>query len=147
MAYTPEEYNDLLKEIANSGGDTPKMLELLQKLRDDYDEREGELKRYGEERDRREPEGADAERKIIREESREDDREDGGERRRAYDGDFVSREDFEKLRGDMERMRRAYVDRYFSTPKDAIREQKEDVRKDDRSDTMTFDDLFKDREG
>lgn len=59
MAYTREEYENLLKEIANSGGDTPAMMELLQKLRDDYDEREGLLKRYGEERDKRAPEGSE----------------------------------------------------------------------------------------
>lgn len=147
MAYTPEEYTDLLKEIANSGGDTPKMMELLQKLRDDYDEREGMLKKYGEERDRTTPEGEGKEREKIRKESEEDNEEDGGKRRRAYDGDWVSRDEFDKMRGEMERIRRAYVDKYFSSPDDAIREQKEDIKKDDKADNMSFDDLFKDREG
>lgn len=147
MAYTPEEYSDLLKEIANSGGDTPKMMELLQKLRDDYDEREGMLKKYGEDRDREEPEGEVTERKEIRKESEEDNREDGGKRRRAYDGDVVSRAEFDKMREEMEKIRKAYIDKYFSTPVDAKREQEEDVRKDDKSEDMSFDELFKDREG
>lgn len=144
MAYTPEEYSNLLKEIANSGGDTPKMMELLQKLRDDYDEREGMLKKYGEERDAEKPEGEEKERKELRKESEEDNREDGGKRRRAYDGDWVSREEFDKMRGEMEKIRKAYIDKYFSTAK---QEQEDDVRKDDKSEDMSFDELFKEREG
>lgn len=142
MSYTPEEYQDLLKEIANSGGDTPKMLELLQKLRDDYDEREGELRRYKETKDKETPEGEKEEREKIREESREDDKEDRGERLRAYEGkrDMVSREDYEELR-------RKYIERFFSTPEQAKKSQEEDVRKDSKSDSMSFDELFKKREG
>lgn len=165
MAYTREAYTNLLREIAMSGGDTPKMLELLQKLRDDFDEREGMLRRYGERKDRLEPAGERREEREIREESREDDREDGGERRRAYDAlpdeetrddrpdggaesarpepvkpDTVSRADYEELR-------RKYIDRFFSTPEQAIQAQREDIRKDDNAEGLTFDDLFKDREG
>lgn len=144
MAYTPEEYSNLLKEIANSGGDTPKMMELLQKLRDDYDEREGMLKKYSEERDKEKPEGEEKERKELRKESEEDNREDGGKRRRAYDGDWVSREEFDKMKGEMEKIRKAYIDKYFSTAK---QEQEDDIRKDDKSEDMSFDELFKEREG
>lgn len=151
MAFDKKEHDDLLKEIAVTGGATPKMMELLQKLRDDFDDRAGMLRKEGEDRDRRDPEGAREEAERIREESRRDDREDGGERRRAYGfdrrEDVVSREEFDKLREDHERLKREYVERYFSTPEEAIREEKEDVRKDDDVKDMSFDDLFKDREG
>lgn len=129
MAYTKKEFDDLLREIAKSGGDTPKMLELMQKLRDDFDEREGMLRRYGESRDRTRPEGERREEEKIREESREDDRRDGGERRRAYDAlaDTVSRADYEELR-------RKYIERFFSAP---------ELRREEPEET-DFDSLFRD---
>lgn len=156
MAMTKQEHDNLLMEIAKSGGDTPKMLELMQKLRDDFDDREGELKRYGEMRDKERPEGIrEAERKVV-EESREDDREDGGERRRAYgvdprpdaetgdrrgvSRDVVSRADYEDLKN-------KYIERFFSSIPEAIREQKEDIRKDDTVEDDSFEKLFKEREG
>lgn len=137
MAYTREEYENLLKEIANSGGDTPAMMELLQKLRDDYDEREGLLKRYGEERDKRAPEGSEEERDKIRKESEEDNIEDKGERRIAYD-DYVPREDYEELR-------KKYIERFFTSPDKANRMQKENVMDDGKK--RSFEELFKEREG
>lgn len=137
MAYTREEYENLLKEIANSGGDTPAMMELLQKLRDDYDEREGLLKRYGEERDKRAPEGSEEERDKIRKESEEDNIEDKGERRIAYD-DYVPREDYEELR-------KKYIERFFTSPDKAKRMQKENVMDDGKK--RFFEELFKEREG
>lgn len=149
MAFTKQEHDNLLMEIAKSGGDTPKMLELMQKLRDDFDEREGELKRYRETEDKRPPEGTKEEERKIVDESQEDNREDGGERRRAYgvapdrrgvSVDTVSRADYEDLK-------QKYIERFFSSIPEAIREQKEDIRKDDRVDDLTFEDLFKEREG
>lgn len=137
MAYTREEYENLLKEIANSGGDTPAMMELLQKLRDDYDEREGLLKRYGEERDKRAPEGSEEERDKIRKESEEDNIEDKGERRIAYD-DYVPREDYEELR-------KKYIERFFTSSDKAKRMQKENVMDDGKK--RSFEELFKEREG
>lgn len=137
MAYTREEYENLLKEIANSGGDTPAMMELLQKLRDDYDEREGLLKRYGEERDKRAPEGSEEERDKIRKESEEDNIEDKGERRIAYD-DYVPREDYEELR-------KKYIERFFTSPDKVKRMQKENVMADGKK--RFFEELFKEREG
>lgn len=137
MAYTREEYENLLKEIANSGGDTPAMMELLQKLRDDYDEREGLLKRYGEERDKRAPEGSEEERDKIRKESEEDNIEDKGERRIAYD-DYVPREDYEELR-------KKYIERFFTSTDKAKRMQKENVMDDGKK--RSFEELFKEREG
>lgn len=155
MAYTPDEYKNLLKEIADSGGDTPKMLDLLQKLRDDYDEREGMLRKYQESKDKDKPEGEEPEREKIRRESAEDNEEDGGERRDAYRGplkrdrergdkridrDMVSRADYEDLR-------RKYIERFFTSPSEAKHDQYEDIRKDDDVYDLDFDDLFDDREG
>lgn len=125
MAYTREEYINLLKEIGMSGGDTPKMMGLLQKLRDDYDEREGMLKRYNETVGTTPIEGkAKA--------TEEDNPEDGGERR-----DPVSREEFERLKADYDNMRRSYVDRFFGEDTDVV-EQEEPT-----PEVTNFDDLFK----
>lgn len=158
MAMVKEEHENLLKEIAASGGDTPKMLELLQKLRDDFDEREGMLKRDGEKKDKDIPAGERKEDEKIRKESEEDNVRDGGERRKAYDStaweedkdmhrrgkeisrDMVSRADYEALR-------QKYIERFFTSPKEVIRDQKEDIRKDDGVSGLTFEDLFKEREG
>lgn len=140
MAFTKEEHENLLREIAESGGDTPKMLELMQKLRDDFDEREGELRRYHEERDKEEPEGLEKKEEEIEQESEEDDKEDGGERRKAYGAlkNYVSRADYEDLRN-------KYIERFFSTPEEAKKEQKKNVKED--GEKKSFDELFKDREG
>lgn len=140
MAFTKEEHENLLREIAESGGDTPNMLELMQKLRDDFDERESELRRYHEESDKEEPEGVEKEEKEIEGESKEDDKEDGGERRRAYGAlkDYVSRSDYENLRN-------KYIARFFSTPEESKKDQKENVKEDGKK--KSFDELFKDREG
>ena len=132
MAYTREEYINLLKEIAMSGGDTPKMMGLLQKLRDDYDEREGMLKRYNETADTKPIEGETKAAEEIRKESEEDDRKDGGERR-----DPVSREEFERLKADYDNMKRTYIDSYFGEGTDVVKQAEHPTEVTD------FDDLFK----
>ena len=132
MAYTREEYINLLKEIAMSGGDTPKMMGLLQKLRDDYDEREGMLKRYNETADTKPIEGETKAAEEIRKESEEDNRKDGGERR-----DPVSREEFERLKADYDNMRRTYVDSYFGEGTDVVKQEEHPTEVTD------FDELFK----
>lgn len=132
MAYTREEYINLLKEIVMSGGDTPKMMGLLQKLRDDYDEREGMLKRYNETADTKPIEGETKAAEEIRKESEEDNRKDGGERR-----DPVSREEFERLKADYDNMRRTYIDSYFGEGTDVVKQEERPTEVTD------FDDLFK----
>lgn len=101
MAFTKEEHDNLLKEIAMTGGDTPKMLELMQKLRDDFDEREGELRRLHESADTTPIEGEEKADTEIREEAEKDNADDGGLRR-----DPITREEYENLR-------RAYINRFF----------------------------------
>lgn len=158
MAYTRKEYIDLLKEIGMSGPATPRMLELLQKLRDDFDEREGMLKSYGERRDKETPDGFEQEERKIRRESRRDDEIDGGERRDAYGVRFSRRSDEESddrkgvdeetvSKAAYDELKKAYIDRFFSTPEEAIKAQEEDVKKDDKVRDLDFDELFKDREG
>ena len=138
MALTKAEHENLLKEIARTGGDTDNMLKLLQRLRDDFDERQGMLRKDGEEKDKESP-STEKERKEIRRESREDDERDGGLRRDPLEG-YVTRKEYDELR-------RKYIDRFFSGGEEAIEDNKEDVRKDDEVKNLTFDELFKDREG
>lgn len=133
--FVKEEYDNLLKEIAESGGDTPKMLELMQKLRDDFDEREGELKRYREAADKETPEGEKAEEEKIVEDSERDNRSDGGERRDAYD----------ELSRRYDDLHKKYIERFFSTPDEAKEDQRKDVKRDGKE--QSFDELFKEREG
>lgn len=138
MAITKEEHENLLREIAETGGDTANMLELMQKLRDDFDEREGELRRYAEERDKKPPEGARKKDEEIRKESEEDNREDGGERRDPLPRDMVSRAEYDELK-------RKYIDRFFSTPDEVKKETEKDVKRD--GENQTFEELFKRKEG
>lgn len=138
MALTKKEHEDLLREIAETGGDTANMLELMQKLRNDFDEREGELRRYREERDKKPPEGAEKEDERIRRESREDDKEDRGERRDPLSKDVVSRAEYDELK-------RKYIDRFFSIPEEVKRDTEKDVKRD--GEKQTFEELFKRKEG
>lgn len=126
MLFGKKEHEDLLAEIAGSGGDTAKMMELLQKLRDDFDDREGELKRYREASDKNEPQGAQAEDEKIQKEAKEDDKSDGGERRDAYDIDYKQK---------YESLKEEYLNRFFGGDK-----SEEDA--DRRPEDVDFSDLF-----
>ena len=126
MAYAKKEYENLLAEIAGSGGDTAKMMELLQKLRDDFDEREGELKRYRETGDKDKPQGADREERKIEAEAKADDKADEGERREAYSADYKQK---------YEDLREEYLKRFFGVDKERDDEER-------RPEDVDFDDLF-----
>lgn len=128
MSMTKEEHDALLRRIAETGGATPEMLDDIQKLRDEYDEREGMLRRYGERYD-----GENRERK---------EREESPPEEREKDLDGVDREDID-WRGKYEEIRKKYVERFFSSPEQAKEEQNEDVTKD--GETMTYEELFKER--
>ena len=104
MAMVRDEYENLLKEIAETGGPTDKMMELLQKLRDDFDDREGELRRRGEEADKENP-ATPGEEEKLREESEVDNKEDGGLRRDPMEG-YVKQSDYDDLK-------RRYIERFF----------------------------------
>lgn len=159
MAFSKEEYENLLKEIAMSGGDTDNMLKLLQKLRDDFDEREGMLRKEGEIKDKNKPDDK-TEYDKIKTESKEDDKEDKGLRRdpiemtdeRGASGITSSISDANRAmevvsKKDYDDLRRKYIDRFFGTPEEVIEDNAEDIKKDDKSGTYTFDELFRRREG
>lgn len=114
-----DEHEELLRAIADSGGDTANMLDLMQKLRDDYDEREGMLKKYGETRDGENAEGKDEERSE-------------GEKEVNW------REKYDDLE-------RRYKERFFTTPTEVKREQTENIKEDGKE--YKYEKLFEEREG
>lgn len=141
MALTKEEHEGILKRIAESGGFTAEMADDLQKLRDEYDEREGMLRRYGERYD-----GENRDRKDWddrREEREEEDRVDGDYKR---EGLRRSREDDEDWRAKYIELKKSYIDRFFNGAREEITEsQDRDIERD--GDVQTYEELFERREG
>lgn len=124
-----EEHEGLLRRIAESGGATPDMLDEIQKLRDDYDEREGMLRRESETYDGEDNPGEEVE---SRGES-------------AVDAEDVSRETNDDWREKYEDIRRKYIERFFTTPEEVKEEQTEDVKED--GENVSYETLFKRKEG
>lgn len=118
MALTRDEYMQILERISETGGFTEAMLDDLQKLKDDYDEREGML--------RVEDEASD---KTVYTDDQ------------VYDTDGVS------WRDKYDDMKRRYKARFFSTPLEAKEEQIEDIASDSDSTTRTYEEIFETREG
>lgn len=120
----------ILRRIMETGGLTEDMERDIDRLRSDFDEREGMLRRYGETYD-----GEDMDEYEWRgrdDESREDsDRDD---------------KDYEDWRGRYEEMRQRYLDRFFGGRdegeeyREIMRETEEDVRRD--GEPQTFDELL-----
>lgn len=112
--------NKILQRIWETGGLTPDMEEDIQKLRDELDEREGVLKKYGEVYD-----------------SEDRDEYEYKEREIKYDEDYKAKYDDLKTR---------YMNRFFGTSE--VREeynrvensQEEDVKED--GEPTTFDELL-----
>lgn len=135
----------ILRRIMETGGLTEDMERDIDRLRSDFDEREGMLRRYGETYD-----GEDMDEYEWRgrdDESREDsDRDDKDI--------YTSREeakDYEDWRGRYEEMRQRYLDRFFGGRdegeeyREIMRETEEDVRRD--GEPQTFDELLERTEG
>lgn len=118
MPMTRDEYVDLIKDISATGGDTDDMMEKLKRLQDDYDEREGMLKKLDEYKDKT-----------------------------VYNDDDVFDQDGVKWSEKYDDMRRRYRDRFFGTIEEAKVDQAEDIKDDDTVTSMSFDDLFKTRQG
>lgn len=114
-----EDYMDLLDEIERSGGETDKMKELLQKLRDDFDDRQGQLKERDEVTDKETP-GTEKEDEKIEEESIEDNKEDGGERRNPIDWESKYKELIGKLDNYMNGYRERKEESNFNAEKRRI---------------------------
>lgn len=127
----------ILRRIMETGGLTDDMEKDIQRLKDDFDEREGILKRYGEvydgeDRDEYEYSGRDSESVYT---PREEDKIE------------------EDWRGRYEEMKRRYIDRFFGGRdlkdteeyKEIMKETEEDVRRD--GEKQTFDELLERTEG
>lgn len=123
----------ILKRIYETGGMTEDMEKDIERLRADFDEREGILKRYGETYDGEDKDEYEFEDKDLDRTSSMNSTED-----------MVSREEYEKLR-------KRYIDRFFGGREyrdetdDILRETKEDVERD--GEKQTYEELFERREG
>lgn len=135
----------ILRRIMETGGLTEDMERDIDRLRSDFDEREGMLRRYGEtydgeDMDEYEWRGRDDE---SREDSGRDDREIYTPREEA--------KDYEDWRGRYEEMRQRYLDRFFGGRdegeeyQEIMSETEEDVRRDGKP--QTFDELLERTEG
>lgn len=127
--------NKILRRIMETGGMTPDMEEDIQRLRDDFDEREGILKKYGKTYD-----GEDA-----------DEYEYTG---RDTDEIYTPKEeekDAKEWRTKYEEMKARYLDRFFGGVdsdknfEETMNETREDVERD--GEPQTFDELLERVEG
>lgn len=135
----------ILRRIMETGGLTEDMERDIDRLRSDFDEREGMLRRYGEtydgeDMDEYEWRGRDDE---SREDSDRDDKDIYTPREEA--------KDYEDWRGRYEEMRQRYLDRFFGGRdegeeyREIMRETEGDVRRD--GEPQTFDELLERTEG
>lgn len=126
----------ILRRIMETGGLTEDMEKDIDRLRSDFDEREGILRGYGETYD-----GEDRDEYEWR----------GRDEERREDSDRDDREDYEDWRGRYEEMRQRYLDRFFGGRdegekyREIMRETEEDVRRD--GEPQTFDELLERTEG
>lgn len=115
--------NKILRRIMETGGLTDDMEKDIKRLQDDFDEREGILKAYGETYD--------------------------GEDMDEYD--YKGKENSviepeEDYKGKYEEMKQKYLDRFFGGVSEEVKEEtKEDVVRDGTK--QSFEDLFEKREG
>ncbi len=156
-------FDKIMRRIMETGGLTEDMERDVQRLRDEYDEREGILRKYGEAYDGEADEydwterAQDGKVDEARDGSAGSDRigspEDGrSDTRRTdaeghpLDGDTVITP-VEDWKSRYENLRRQYLDRFFGRESGAeMRAQEEDVRKDS-DENVTFDDLLYSAEG
>lgn len=130
----------ILRRIMETGGLTEDMERDIDRLRSDFDEREGILRRYGETYD-----GEDMEEYEWR--GRDDEtREDSDRDDKVIYTPREEVKDYEDWRGRYEEMRQRYLDRFFGGRdegedyREIMRETEEDVRRDGES--QTFDELL-----
>lgn len=127
--------NKILRRIMETGGLTPDMEEDIQRLRDDFDEREGILKKYGETYD-----GEDV-----------DEYEYTGRDTNDIYTPKEEEKDAKEWRAKYEEMKARYLDRFFGgvdNDKDfdeTMNETREDVKRD--GEPQTFDELLERVEG
>lgn len=118
--------NTILRRIMETGGLSDAMENDIKRLQDDFEEREGMLKNYGEVYD--------------------------GEDKDEYD--FIPRESTtleggEDYKAKYEDMKQKYLDRFFggvgNEVEDVMEEQEKDVKRD--GEEQTFESLFENKEG
>jgi hypothetical protein len=127
--------NKILRRIMETGGMTPDMEEDIQRLRDDFDEREGILKKYGETYDSEDADEYDfTERDTNENYTPKEEEKDAKEWRVKY-----------------EEMKARYLDRFFGGVdnnenfEEIMNETREDVERD--GEPQTFDELLECVEG
>lgn len=119
MALSKEEHDNILRKISETGGFTADMMDEIQKLRDDYDEREGMLKKYGETKD-----------KTINDRDKDEIKTDG--------------EKIINWKSKYEDLKKEYYDRFFTTTaSEAKKEQDIDIKED--GEDLSFEELFEKR--
>lgn len=113
---TIDEIHDLIQRIGETGGFTDEMLDDLRKLRDEFDERAGEIDKLGETRDQNPPDGFD-----------------------TWDAAYSA------MRDERDAERRRYVARFLGGEEKADEpEVSDDDEPDDKP--KEYDDLFKKKE-
>lgn len=128
----------ILRRIWETGGMTEDMERDIERLRDDYDEREGILKKYGEVYDGEDQDEYEYVEKI------------GSIDTSTMYTPIEEAKELTDLREQYEEMRRRYIDRFFGGKGEGeyleiMRGQKEDVRRD--GEPQTFDELLEKVEG
>lgn len=134
----------ILRRIMETGGITEDMEIDVDRIRSDFDEREGLLRRYGETYNGEDMDEYEwKERDESQEDSDRDDKDIYTPREEA--------KDYEDWRGRYEEMRQRYLDRFFGGRDEGEEYQKimseteEDVRRD--GEPQTFDELLERTEG
>ena len=134
----------ILRRIMETGGITEDMEKDVDRIRSDFDEREGMLRRYGETYNGEDMDEYEwKERDESQEDSDRDDKDIYTPREEA--------KDYEDWRGRYEEMRQRYLDRFFGGRdegeeyQEIMSETEEDVRRD--GEPQTFDELLERTEG
>lgn len=134
----------ILRRIMETGGITEDMEIDVDRIRSDFDEREGVLRRYGETYNGEDMDEYEwKERDESQEDSDRDDKDIYTPREEA--------KDYEDWRGRYEEMRQRYLDRFFGGRdegeeyQEIMSETEEDVRRD--GEPQTFDELLERTEG
>lgn len=129
MLLTKNAMYALLKRIAETGGMTEDMEKDFQRLKDDFDEREGILKKYGEEYD-----GEKDEYEYI-------------EKEYNKPSDLDSERDVDYWRNQAENYRKRYIDRFFGGDESLIAEEKERSTEEfietEENEVETYDELLR----
>lgn len=119
----------ILRRIMETGGLTEDMENDIKRLKDDFDEREGILKKYGDTYDG-------------------EDRDEYDFAEMDADTVYTPREEEKDWKEEYGRLKKRYMDRFFGRETDAeeiVRDQEEDVKRDGTP--QTFDELLKRTEG